>query len=85
MYPVAHSVFVQLNVSLLHCFCVLFSSLVKPYTPFWPFTTTSGGKYAFTNTSGGKYAFTNTSGSKYAFTATSSVFIPVYDEVEVRV
>ena len=49
------------------------------------FTATSGGKYAFTVTSCSKYAFTTTSGSKYAFTATSSVFLPVYDEVEVRV
>ena len=37
-------VFVQLNVSLLHCFCVLFNSFAKLYTHFWPFTSTSGGK-----------------------------------------
>ena len=36
--------FVQLNVSLLHCFCVLFNSFAKLYTHFWPFTSTSGGK-----------------------------------------
>ena len=37
-------IFVQLNVSLLHCFCVLFNSFAKLYTHFWPFTSTSGGK-----------------------------------------
>ena len=44
LYICSENDFVQLNVSLLHCFCVLFNSFAKLYTHFWPFTSTSGGK-----------------------------------------